>query len=95
MLVGQRSGDDGMTRRRQQEVVEHFNQGHINLLIATSVGEEGLDIQAWRGSGQIFSEDGKNEVGHQTSETRRTTRPIFAVGFIGQDAVRQTLWLLF
>ncbi|KAM4692132.1 ATP-dependent RNA helicase DHX58 [Rhinophrynus dorsalis] len=33
-----------MTQNEQQEVIERFRQGHLNLLISTSVAEEGLDI---------------------------------------------------
>ncbi|KAG8446668.1 hypothetical protein GDO86_014209 [Hymenochirus boettgeri] len=31
-------------RSEQQEVIEHFRKGRLNLLISTSVAEEGLDI---------------------------------------------------
>jgi hypothetical protein len=41
---------------------------------------------------QIFSEDGKNEVGHQTSETRRRARPVFAVGPDRNADVCYELW---
>ncbi|KAJ3408362.1 Dicer-like protein 1 [Chytridiales sp. JEL 0842] len=50
---GQRSGtklgignmiDSGMTAKIQQGVVHEFRSGNINLLIATRVAEEGLDI---------------------------------------------------
>ena len=37
---------DGMTWKEQTEAVERFNSGEVNLLLATSVAEEGLDIQA-------------------------------------------------
>ncbi|KAJ1970372.1 Dicer-like protein 1 [Dimargaris xerosporica] len=36
----------GMTYRAQQRVLAAFRAGQFNLLIATGVGEEGLDIQA-------------------------------------------------
>ncbi|XP_072105821.1 ATP-dependent RNA helicase DHX58 [Mobula birostris] len=35
-----------MTQQEQQEVIQKFRTGEINLLIATSVAEEGLDIKA-------------------------------------------------
>jgi len=34
----------GMSQRDQKEVVEKFKSGEINVLCATSIGEEGLDI---------------------------------------------------
>ena len=39
-----RSADD-MGHKEQTRVVEAFRRGELNLLIATSVAEEGLDIQ--------------------------------------------------
>lgn len=35
-----------MKSRDQQEVIDNFRSGRVTLLIATSVAEEGLDIQA-------------------------------------------------
>ncbi|KAF9207251.1 Dicer-like protein 1 [Haplosporangium sp. Z 27] len=34
-----------MTQREQQEIIEKFKKGEYNLLISTSVAEEGIDIQ--------------------------------------------------
>jgi ATP-dependent DNA helicase MPH1 len=34
----------GMKQNVQQEVIEDFKKGEINILVATSIGEEGLDI---------------------------------------------------
>lgn len=34
----------GMSQKEQKEIVEKFKLGDINLLITTSIGEEGLDI---------------------------------------------------
>ncbi|CDO55501.1 similar to Saccharomyces cerevisiae YIR002C MPH1 3'-5' DNA helicase involved in error-free bypass of DNA lesions [Geotrichum candidum] len=38
------SGSSGMSQKEQQRVVDEFKAGTINTLIATSIGEEGLDI---------------------------------------------------
>lgn len=37
-------GKSGMTQKKQKEIVERFRQKEIEILVATSVGEEGLDI---------------------------------------------------
>ena len=36
----------GMGSKQQQAVVKSFRNGKVNLLVSTSVGEEGLDVQA-------------------------------------------------
>jgi len=45
-FVGQASrGEDiGLSQREQQEILEKFKAGEVNVLVATSIGEEGLDI---------------------------------------------------
>lgn len=45
-FVGQASkeADEGLTQKRQKEVLESFRAGAYNVLVATSVAEEGLDI---------------------------------------------------
>jgi ERCC4-related helicase len=45
-FVGQASrlGDDGMTQDKQAEVLELFKGGDYQVLVATSIAEEGLDI---------------------------------------------------
>lgn len=43
VLVGQTKG---MSQKKQQEALQKFRSGEINVLIATQVGEEGLDIPA-------------------------------------------------
>ncbi|MEM2855647.1 MAG: helicase-related protein [Candidatus Nitrosocaldaceae archaeon] len=42
-LVG-KAGEDGLKEKEQINVVEEFKDGRIDILIATRVGEEGLDI---------------------------------------------------
>ena len=46
VFVGQADGRNskGMTQKKQLEVIERFKGGGFNTLIATSIGEEGLDI---------------------------------------------------
>lgn len=44
-FVGQNNDDGaGMTQSRQKEVLDEFRAGDHNILVSTSVGEEGLDI---------------------------------------------------
>ncbi|MCX2820013.1 DEAD/DEAH box helicase [Haladaptatus sp. F3-133] len=45
-FVGQanKEGDPGLTQKQQQEVLGSFREGEENVLVATSVAEEGLDI---------------------------------------------------
>lgn len=45
-LVGQAKRDkyDGMTQKEQAEVIRNFAHGIYNVLVCSSVGEEGLDI---------------------------------------------------
>ncbi|XP_027329743.1 dicer-like protein 4 [Abrus precatorius] len=44
-LVGVHSGLKSMSRKTMNVIVEKFRSGELNLLVATKVGEEGLDIQ--------------------------------------------------
>jgi len=34
----------GMSQKEQQKIIDHFRKRDINILIATSIGEEGIDI---------------------------------------------------
>ncbi|MCX6767692.1 MAG: helicase-related protein [Candidatus Micrarchaeota archaeon] len=45
LLVG-RSGDGGMKQKEQIGLVDSFREKEFNVLVATQVGEEGLDIPA-------------------------------------------------
>ena len=47
-FVGQAShqGDQGLTQKKQAVILDKFRKGEYNVLIATSVGEEGIDIPA-------------------------------------------------
>lgn len=46
VFVGQTSakGSDGMDQKTQISIVERFKKGTYNTIVATSIGEEGLDI---------------------------------------------------
>ncbi len=46
-FVGQASkiGDPGLTQKEQAKILQAFRDGSYNVLVATSVGEEGLDIK--------------------------------------------------
>ncbi len=45
-LIGQsgRSGEKGLKQKEQVSVLGRFRKGEFNVLVATSVGEEGLDV---------------------------------------------------
>lgn len=47
-FVGQssRQDDEGLSQKKQTEILNKFRAGEFNVLIATSVGEEGIDIPA-------------------------------------------------
>jgi Fanconi anemia group M protein len=42
-LIG-KAGDAGLKQKKQIEVVQKFRDGEFKVLVATRVGEEGLDI---------------------------------------------------
>ncbi len=45
IFVGQlKKGDTGLSQKEQKKTIEDFSSGEINILCATSIGEEGLDI---------------------------------------------------
>ena len=46
VFVGQANskGSDGMDQKKQLEIIQQFKAGIYNTLVATSIGEEGLDI---------------------------------------------------
>lgn len=43
---GAKINDKGLTQKQQREIINKFRRGSFNVLIATSVAEEGLDIPA-------------------------------------------------
>jgi len=45
-FVGQasRGGDEGLTQQEQVDILEKFRAGEYNVIVATSVAEEGLDV---------------------------------------------------
>lgn len=41
---GGKNGGSGMIQKEQQKVLADFRSGEFNTLVATCIGEEGLDI---------------------------------------------------
>lgn len=41
---GTGKNETGLSQREQQEIISDFSLGKINILVATQIGEEGLDI---------------------------------------------------
>jgi ERCC4-related helicase len=45
VFVGQtKKAESGLSQKEQQEIIQEFKTGKINVIVATSIGEEGLDI---------------------------------------------------
>lgn len=45
IFVGQtKKGDTGLSQKEQKLILDDFREGIVNLIVATSIGEEGLDI---------------------------------------------------
>ena len=45
LFVGQlKKGDTGMSQKEQKQVLDEFRAGEFNVLVATSIAEQGLDI---------------------------------------------------
>jgi len=45
IFVGQlKKGETGLSQKEQKKILEEFRQNKFNVLVATSIGEEGLDI---------------------------------------------------
>jgi len=45
IFVGQqKKGETGLTQKEQMKILDNFRNGVFNVLVATSIGEEGLDI---------------------------------------------------
>ncbi|XP_019440116.1 PREDICTED: endoribonuclease Dicer homolog 2-like [Lupinus angustifolius] len=45
-IAGHNSGLKNQTRNKQNEIVEEFRDGSVNIIVATSILEEGLDVQS-------------------------------------------------
>jgi ERCC4-related helicase len=45
VFVGQlKKGETGLSQKEQQQLIQDFSLGKVNILVSTSIGEEGLDI---------------------------------------------------
>ncbi|MFA5020278.1 MAG: DEAD/DEAH box helicase [Candidatus Pacearchaeota archaeon] len=45
VFVGQtKKGESGLSQKEQKQIIDEFSNGDFNMLCATSIGEEGLDI---------------------------------------------------
>ncbi len=45
LFVGQmKKGETGLSQKEQKAVLDKFREGEFNVLVATSIGEEGLDV---------------------------------------------------
>jgi len=45
IFVGQlKKGNTGLSQKEQKKVLDKFREGEFNVLVATSIGEEGLDV---------------------------------------------------
>ena len=45
LFVGQlKKGETGLTQKMQKTIIEDFREGKFNVLVSTSIGEEGLDV---------------------------------------------------
>ncbi|KAI9482510.1 P-loop containing nucleoside triphosphate hydrolase protein, partial [Zychaea mexicana] len=42
--AGAKDGKKGLNQREQQDIISRFKRGDLNVIISTSIGEEGLDI---------------------------------------------------
>ncbi|CAH8386214.1 unnamed protein product [Eruca vesicaria subsp. sativa] len=45
-VAGNNSGLQSQSRKKQNEIVEDFRKGLVNIIVATSILEEGLDVQS-------------------------------------------------
>ena len=63
LFVGQaKKNGSGLTQKRQLEILERFAEGEYNILVSSSVGEEGLDIP--KVDSVIFYEPIPSEIRH-------------------------------
>ena len=68
---GDKESAKGMKQEEQEEVIHNFRQGGYNVLVATCIGEEGLDIGE---VDLIINFDYVNSPGRMIQRTGRTGR---------------------
>ena len=93
-FVGQssRENDKGMTQKQQKEILSRFRDGEFNILVTTSVGEEGLDIPST--DAVIFYEPVSSAIRliHRRGRPGRN-RPAEAFFFVSSDSrYEAALW---
>jgi len=92
-FIGQASkgGQAGMSQKEQAEIIKDFKSGSYNILVATSIGEEGLDISET--DAVIFYEPIPSEIRSiQRSGRTARTRPGKVIILIAKNTRDQAFY---